>query len=56
MMGPKKARKIVRKIEVTTDTPTEFELGAAENRTERSESEIDKEGGGEANSGVRKNI
>ena len=26
-IGPKKATKNVRKIEVPTDTPTEFELG-----------------------------
>ena len=26
-MGPKKLRKNVRKIQVLTDTPTEFELG-----------------------------
>ena len=26
-MGPQKARKYVKKVEVPTDTPTEFELG-----------------------------
>ena len=43
-MGPKKSRKIVRKIKITADKPTEFELGdtAADiqrSREERTEGE-----------------
>ena len=40
-MGPKKARKNVRKIEVHADTPTEFESGdtAGDNQSRRVERE-----------------
>ena len=49
-MGPKKSRKNVRKMEIPTDTPTEFELGRK--RTDRGEGETDTEGGGEASQTV----
>ena len=40
-MGPKKGRQIARKIEVPTDTPTEFELGytPAETQSRRQDRE-----------------
>ena len=38
-MGPKKAGKNVRKIEIPTDTPTEFVMGdtAGDNQSRREE-------------------
>ena len=51
-MSPKKGRKNVKKIEVPTDTPTEFELG--DTATEGDGEGENREAGG-ARRGTRRN-
>ena len=54
-MDPKKGRRNMRKIDVPTDTPTEFDLGdtAADIQRKREEREQSEKGGGRETTEVK---